>query len=200
MAEVTVLSGIVASDAVIAEPVTFNFSAIQTALNSNALNSLNYKSSGVASNNIITNAILSQHVTVSDIPQAKIAAGAVLHSNLNFANSNACSMLRIGAASSNMPVNGVRVANITFTAVGNTDGDWFSFSAPWSSAVYGDPSFTSTPNVIGFPGCIVTSGTDSYGLDVIRIQSCNSTGITCFCVMTDIDETVTVNINAVGPV
>lgn len=174
MVSVKPLSAIISGMPPLASPVSYNFSAIATALNSNKCNSDNYSASGAYSNNIVAGAILSQHLsTAAALPAAKIGSGAVSHNNLILTGASHVKLLNVGAASSNMPSSGVRVAiaskALTITDVSNSVTISFS-----QNSVYGPPVFTATPAPLGHPTFIFADATGLYGVDKVKIQSINT--------------------------
>ena len=116
MANISDIVNINSGDAVLASVVSGNFSEILVAVNSNALDSDNYGQSSVLSQHISTNAILSQHISNSQIVSGKISDNAVVHDKLNFASaSDGVRVLQIGAASSDLPANGVAACRLSNT-------------------------------------------------------------------------------------
>jgi hypothetical protein len=199
MGEVKNLSAIVSGNAVIAEPVTYNFSAIQTAINSGAANSQNYSAGGAYSQNIISYAILSQHLSASlNIPSIKIASKAVLHNNINFLDSGVLSVVRIGVSSNNMSANGLKIAVVTKTAEITTE--YNTITVAWSNAVYGPASFTATPTPLGQPCAVCETGTNRFGFGKAKIASINSAGCTVHFVASSAanTESITMHIAVIG--
>ena len=145
MVSVPVLSQIVSGQPVLAQPVTYNFSAIATAINSQKLNSDNFSASGIYSQNIVSNAIVSQHISAaSNIPSAKIGANAVIHDNLVFSGASYANVWRVAAASSDARSKGVRLglATATVAATSDTESNTYVLSRSQNS-VYGPAAFTA---------------------------------------------------------
>jgi len=178
MANIISISAINSDDAVLAEPVSNNFSRILDAINSNALDGNNYGESTIKSQHISTNAILSVHLTDGAVVSQKLATEAVIQAHLNFASTDAgVQLVRIGAAASNMPAAGVEMARITGTVSLTDTTVAVTFSAPWANAIEGDPAFTAPPEPMGAPGWVVSNTTASSPL-MVWVTAITDSGFT----------------------
>lgn len=185
---------------VLANPVTHNFSAIQTALNSGKLNSDNYSASGVYSQNIVSNAILSQHFSMpSNVSGAKLASSIITHNNLILTGASCPSMVTMGAAASKMPAGGVKIAILTQSLVLTTETNTVTFN--YSNAVYGQPSFTAPPTPLGHPIFLFATGSGFFGVDKVKYQNVSASSCTVHIVANEISasETMTMQIALMGP-
>ena len=176
MANIESFNVINAGDFVFASVVSENFTRIAAAINSNNLNSENYGVSSVRSQNIQTAAIGVGHIQQNAVVAFHISAGAVLHEKVQFAsNADGVRILQIGAASSDMPANGVIGGRYTNTLA--VAASTASHNIAFSDALDGAPGFTGDPQfgVVGFqvaaasdeaPFSNVFTALDSVSVDI----------------------------------
>ena len=166
MATISDMSAINADDNVNADVVSNNFSQIEVAINSNALDSTNYGLSAILASHIATKAILSQHLSDSAVAANKINTLAIVHGKVNYASSdNGVRVLQVGSISSNMPANGVFGARVSETIAITTDDQ--PFTHHFSKSPEGDPGFTATPIINGTPLVQFSNSTDIAPTSVI---------------------------------
>ena len=198
MGNIVNMSAINSGDAVLAEPVSNNFSQIVAAINSNALDGNNYGESTIKSQHISTNAILAAHLTAGAVVSQKIATEAVIHPHINYKSSdNGVRFVRIGASASDMPASGVEMARVTGTLA--VAASTATFSVAWSSAMEGDPAFTAPPEPMGMPGWKV-SDTDHHAPRMLWVTAITDTGVTVSADWSAaLTATLTYHMMAVGP-
>jgi hypothetical protein len=164
MANINKMSQIKSGDAVLQEVFSNNFSRIEIAINSNAVDGNNYSDSSIESGKIATGNILSQHLSNSGLASADISAGAVVNAKVNYATaSNGILAMRVD---SQLPA----IARITGTAALTTTSAQITVN--WSSAIDGDPVFVAAPE-IGTP-LFSFSDSASNGLERVRITAIDS--------------------------
>jgi hypothetical protein len=151
-----------------------NFATIENALSSN-LDSNNYANSSVYSHNIKASEIKSQHVSTSQVLSAHLSSQAILEANVDYASGGGVRVIRIGAAASNMPDNGVGIARLTASrTIGSraASTNAYFFQALWfnADAIDGEPQFIGTPT-LGEPGVYIDTATYSHS-DVIGSDWC----------------------------
>jgi len=193
------MSAISSGDAVLAAPMTNNFSQVVLALNSSAMNSDNYGQSSIKSQNVQSNAILAQHLSAHGFPVQKFSSACLVHDNFNFNRTDKGVQLAIaGMVASLMPANGVRLGVYTWTQAQIATGE-FSITVNWSNAIHGNPSFTTTPYFVGQPvfQAHSTSGTGPKGIGYINPKS-NSCILACYAQASS--QTYTVTFMAIGAV
>lgn len=197
MANISAISAINTGDAVLASVVSNNFSQVLVAVNSSALNSQNYGISSIRSSNLSTDAVLSQHISNSQVVSQKISDNAVVHAKIDFASSdNGARILQIGAASSDMPLNGVIGARITQTLA--IAASTATQRIQWSDAIDGNPGFTGNPQV-GTPQFVVAASTDSAPV-AIQMTALDSVSADFRYVFSaGLTHTATVHVCAEGP-
>ena len=147
-------SGTQDSNRCYASVVSNNFSQIETAINSNALNSDNYGESQVRSNHISESQLQSYHISDGAVVREKLQASvAIQESHINWASSaNGVKLLRI---STNIPAGGIEVARYSTTGVQSSGSSGTIRSMTWqlafSDAIDGAPSFSEAPTFIAQP-------------------------------------------------
>lgn len=200
MANISQFAAISAGDAVLASVVSGNFTKIEAAVNSNALNGDNYGQSSILSQHISTSAVFSQHLGNSAVFSQHLNTGAVLEANMNYASSDGgAQVVRIGDVASNMPANGVALARITQTHhVNSVSTAVMTFN--FSGAVDGDPGFTAAPIPAGNPVFIAatTFSAPSTGFWITNIDSVSAVFSGVFPATQD--ESVTVHVGFMGDV
>lgn len=200
MANIGAYNGISSGDAPLATVVSGNFDKISAAINNNAINSDNYGVSSILSQHISTNAILSQHISNNAIVAAKITDNAIVHSKIQFGSANnGARVLQVGAASSDMPANGVIFARMSQTMSldsVSTGVQTFVFSD--ATPLDGAAGFTADPQ-LGQPMFQVAASTDSapVACNLTALNSASAVFSYVWSVTQDI--TLTANVVAAGP-
>jgi hypothetical protein len=178
MGNIDAYNAISSGDAVLATVVSGNFSKIEAAINSNALNSENYGQSSILSDHISTNQILSQHLADGAVVSAKISDNAVVSAKISDSavvkgkiGANAITQghmlfnttddgvraVQIGAAASDLPAGGVHNARLTKEV--EQSASIMSVTFNFSDAIDGNPAFTAIPIVCGNPVAVVSAST-----------------------------------------
>jgi hypothetical protein len=162
MALINKMSQIKSGDAVLQEVFSNNFSRIEIAVNSSAIDGNNYSDSSIQSGKIATGNILSQHLSNSGLASADISTAAVVNAKVNYASaSNGIQALRVD---SQYPF----MARVTGTLNATTSSA--NLTVQWSSAIDGDPGFSESP-IVATPGILLSDSALTAALD--RVQFFN---------------------------
>lgn len=122
-----------------------NFNLLVGALNSGAMNSVNYSNSAFLSQHFSIGQIISQHISNSQVKSQHVSASAIRSSHLNFKSSdNGVRAVQIGA-------HGLKGCVVTNSFSGSLGATTHSDNFMFSDALQGDPSFTDTPTIAGRP-------------------------------------------------
>jgi hypothetical protein len=190
MTNITKTDAITVGETCYASVISDKFSDIQGVL-SGKLDSENYKDANVLSQHISSDAVRSQHISDSQV--VGFSLHAVQEKHMDYASSNTgARVLRYGVASTDggMRPGGVAAARMTqtFGVPSNTSqpNATFSFTAKFSNAIEGEPSFFANPNVnqpqIFFPGSQSTNTRTflqggNMGPFVIQITGLDTEGV-----------------------
>ena len=188
-------------DAVLASPVSNNFTRIAAAVNSSALNSDNYGQSSILSQHISTGAILSQHLGNNAVLSQHISAAAIRQTEMNYISSDSgARVVQIGEVASKMPAGGVMYARL-IEVISQSDTKTVAFTHVFSKAEEGDPNFTANPILAGTPLMQYANSTDQ-GPSAAVISALNSNSVVMIYSWSATQDNAAflVHVGVIGPV
>lgn len=144
-----IASGTASSNLCLASVMSNNFAQIETAINSNKLNSDNYGASALLGSHINTSQIQSYHISAGQIRGTNIVSGILVESHMNYASSaDGVRVLRVGGVSSDMPANGVAFVRHSYTFPINAGESSTNVTFSCGKAL---TTFTDTPMLLAMP-------------------------------------------------
>lgn len=162
-----IANGTADSNRVYASVVSNNFAQIESAINSNALNSQNYSSSGLYGSHIQSSQVQSLHFGNGAVYSSHLPTSVIVESHMNYKSSdNGVRVARVGGVASNMPAYGVQAARYLVAATyasdaalqaASSDAVRHEVSVAFTNAFADSPAFTAAPYFLGEP--IVSFGT-----------------------------------------
>lgn len=198
MVNIASISAIQSGDGIFADVVTNNFSQVQIALNSSAVNSENYGNSSIQSNKISTSQILSQHLSNSQVVSGKFTDAAIVQTHMDYAQiDGGVKVLQWGSVSSDMPAEGVADAFLSQTLALDSVNTHVITHA-WSDSLWGDPGYTGSPYVRQ-PVFQLAAASDSSPLNCNMTALDSVSAVIKYYYSATQDVTQTVLLRAVGP-
>lgn len=151
-----------------------NFNMLVGALNSGAMNSVNYSNSAFLSNHVSASQIVSQHISGSQVVQAHLSSEAIRNDHMLYQSSdNGVRMFRVGQTN---PPDNLMGAKINQSFVSTILGGTLTLSQRilFSNADEGDPGFTDTPILAGRP-MFQSLSSGHRGAEYVLLTAINST-------------------------